>query len=96
MNLVSLLLQRFKSGVDLLVPVATRVFDLLSQPVIGHVDVRVIAWPVHVRHVQPNFTFDVLHRLFDARRKLLRAEYTRISAEIKADRLLTRDTLNAP
>jgi len=77
--LVRLFLQCVECGVDLLVPVPTGVLDLLPQLVISHVDVRVIARPLHVRHVQPHLAFDVLHCLLDTRRKLLCAEYIYVS-----------------
>jgi len=82
MNLVRLFLQRFERGADLLVPVATRVLDLLSEMVVSHVHIRVIAGPLDVRHVQSNLSFYVLHRLLDARRELLRAGHAYTSRKM--------------
>ena len=82
MNLVRLLLQRFERGADLLVPVATRVLDLLPEMVVSHVHIRVVAGPLDVRHVQSNLSFYVLHRLLDACRELLRAKHAYTSRKM--------------
>ena len=75
-NLTRLLLQYFEGGADLLVPVATRVLDLLPQLIVLHVDIWVVTRPLNVWNVQSHLALDVLHRPIYARRKLLCTDHT--------------------
>ena len=72
-HLRALLLQRFEGNADLFEPLTTLLLHLVSQQIVAHVHVGVFTRPLHVLNVQTHLALDVLHRLFDARRELLRA-----------------------